>query len=161
LGIIGDSCVAHRTRVLTTTTVGVVLVVSALLVVMSQANRSSAAKCADFSALDRMEHVVPAARVVASPWLGPHHVYAVFMVPKEYNNSRYSARAAISDGTEATEPSEHSIEENGYRVEAPSGYYVVHAHVRTRIALWRLLTGRFGHLRRACNWRLVIQDTIR
>ena len=99
-----------------------------------------------------------ATQTVVEPWLGPHHVYGIFMVPDQYWRDRlYIARLMIQGFTE--EFSETSPEGGDtFNDRAEPGHYIKHAYLPTRTALWFLLTGRFGDLKLSCHWWLVIED---
>ena len=99
-----------------------------------------------------------ATQTVVEPWLGPHHVYGIFMVPDQYWRDRlYIARLMIQGFSE--EFSETSPEGGDiFNDRAEPGHYIKHAYLPTRTALWFLLTGRFGDLKLSSHWWLVIED---
>jgi len=103
----------------------------------------------------------PAVQIFVQPWLGPHHVYGVFSVPRQYRRDRlYTVRLLIQGiAEEFPETSPEGGELNSGQAE--SGHYMKRVYIPTRIALWLLLTGRFGDLKMPCHWWLVITDRMR
>lgn len=95
-------------------------------------------------------------QIVVQPWKGPHHVYGIFSVPERYKQHRlYSVRLVISGLTDElpeTSPDSGSI----YGSDVEVGQYLMRMYLPTRIALWMLLTGRFGDLKAPCHWWLVV-----
>jgi hypothetical protein len=133
---------------------GAVLLVGATV---RLANEPPTVQCAD--AKDEGRGRVPAAKVVARPWYGPHHVYGLFIVPNEYMDHRYietvNVRGLGNEVLRRGKRQRQRIDD----VAAGPGSYVARAYVPTRVAVWLLLTGRFGDLRSTCNWTLVFTDT--
>lgn len=101
-----------------------------------------------------------ATRTVVQPWRGPHHVYGVFSVPAQYRRNRlYTARLVIQGFAEdlpETSPESGPIGDNRGEV----GHYLMRVNLPTRVALWFLITGRFGDLKAPCHWWLVVADRI-
>ena len=118
-------------------------------------------ECHSEAPIAARKHWFRAIETVAQPWLGPHHVYGVFVVPVQYRRDRlYTARVIIQGSTE--EFSETSPETgNVYSGRAEPGHYIMRVYLPTRIALWFLLTGWFGDLKTPCHWWLVIEDRMR
>jgi hypothetical protein len=104
------------------------------------------------------EYWVPAIQTIAKPWLGPHHVYGVFSVPIEYRRHRlYSARLFIqgfSEDLPETSPEAGPINSS----QAKSGQYLMRVNLPTRLAVWFLMTGRFGDLTKPCHWWVILAD---
>lgn len=103
-------------------------------------------------------HEIAASRIVVRPWLGPHQVYGIFVVPDRFMDRRYAARLAVPGF-------EFGIIRNLIRKQAyvdaalaRPGHYLERAYVPTRVALRLLFTGRFGDLRTACHWQLRFYD---
>ena len=101
-----------------------------------------------------------AIQTVAQPWRGPHHVYGVFSIPDQYRRHRLYTATLMIQGF-AEEFPEISPESHIYSDPANPGQYIQHVYIPTRIAIWLLLTGRFGDLKMPCHWRLVIADRMR
>jgi hypothetical protein len=53
-------------------------------------------------------------------------------------------------------PGETSVNVHGDDISIEPGQHVVHAHIRTRLALWYLMIRRFGDLRATCNWAVAL-----
>jgi hypothetical protein len=119
------------------------------------ADRPPTTNCSDGSWLNSNKHVILASKVVVHPWYGPHHVYGYFVIPAHYSDTGYSATVTVRGVKDPAALSEGSVNFHGDIVPTELGHYVKHAHVRTRVALWFLMTGHFGDLRATCNWALV------
>ena len=97
--------------------------------------------------------VIRAAKVVARPWMGPHHVYGVFVVPAKYGDSgKYRATMTMPAGN-------FVVEAGGERGQwsdlvIPSGYFPKQVYVPTRLVLWRVMSGRLKRIGDPCNWTL-------
>jgi hypothetical protein len=99
-------------------------------------------------------HEFRAAEVVARPWFGLHHVYGIFILPTDYGGAKYDETLRVADYEEPFQRTRFPRPRRIDDVSASPGHYVRRSYVPTRIALWFLITGRFGDLRRACNWTL-------
>ena len=99
-------------------------------------------------------HEITASRIVVRPWLGRHHVYGIFAVPNRFIDRRYSAILAIDDFEAPIIRNLNPKKSYVDRTLAVPGHYLERAYVPTRVAIWFLLTGRFGDLRSPCHWRL-------
>ena len=99
-------------------------------------------------------HEIAASRIVVRPWLGPHQVYGIFVVPDRFMDPRYSARLAVAGFESAI--IRNLVRKRSYvdPALARPGHYLERAYVPTRVALRLLLTGHFGELRTACHWQL-------
>jgi hypothetical protein len=98
--------------------------------------------------------------VEVEPWLGPHHVYGVFMVPLQYRRHRLYTTTLMIEGF--TDVLSNISPEAGPMPNLPAvqGQYIMRVNLPTRTALWALWEGRFGDLKLACNWRLVVEDRV-
>jgi hypothetical protein len=104
------------------------------------------------------EYGFRATQTVVQPWQGQHHVYGTFTVPDQYRGDRlYTARLKILGFTGVIPDSspEGGDNDNG---RAEPGHYIKRVYLPTRIALWFIVTGRFGDLKMPCHWWLVIAD---
>lgn len=112
----------------------------------------------DAPSYPKLKYWSRATQVVAQPWWGPHHVYGRFVVPVQYKRHRlYTAKLMIQglvNDLPEISPEAGSI----YGDQVDSEHYVMRVHLPTRTAIWLLLTGRFGDLRLACHWWLVMAD---
>lgn len=96
--------------------------------------------------------------VVASPWYGPHHVYAVFQIPGRFAHGDHPATLKVADYLESIDI--RTPRNRGWTRSTVSipGHYPMRVYLPTRIALRLLVTGHFGDLRVPCNWALEIAD---
>ena len=120
--------------------------------------RSSAVSCgASAPAAPGLYRIAPA-RIVVRPWYGPHHVYGIFVVPDRFNDKRYAVSLAVHGVTRQIV--RRRLPEKTYvdATLAAPGHYLRRVFVPTRVALWFLITGRFGELRTPCQWELVFAD---
>lgn len=114
--------------------------------------------CRAEAPVEAKQHWFRATKTVVQPWQGPHHVYGTFTIPEQYKYDHiYTAKLAIQ-GIPAEFEAGSPEDEDAYSGRSEPGYYVKRVYLSTRIALWFLLTGRFGDLRTSCNWWLVIAD---
>ena len=121
-------------------------------------NRPATVDCRTEVPADRAVHRIVARKVVVQPWLGEHHVYGVFMVPNRYKDDEKYVVALTVRGIEHFAQGETSGSRRVDGVSAEPGHYLLRRYVRTRLALWFLVNGLFGDLRRPCNWALVFSE---
>lgn len=99
-----------------------------------------------------------ATEIVVQPWRGEHYVYGVFTVPVLYRRHRlYTAKLMIR-GLARDLPESSPEAGNVYSEQVDSEHYILRVHLPTRMALWFLVTGRFGDLTTPCHWWLIIAD---
>jgi hypothetical protein len=119
-------------------------------------NKPPTADCNAEAAATHAVHKIRATKVVVQPWLGPHHVYGIFVVPNGYeHNSKYAVTLTVRglDHYVALHDSPRDPYVDGAFTEP--GHRLLRGYVPTRVALWFLVNGLFGDLQRACNWALV------
>ena len=105
-------------------------------------------------------HEIRATGVVVQPWFGKHHVYGIFTVPDRYKHNKNYAVAMAVRGLDRRFAVGERVDKQ-YVVDdvlAGPGHYLLRLYVPTRVALWFLVNGLFGDLRRACNWTLVFVE---
>jgi hypothetical protein len=122
------------------------------------AMRAPTAGCESSAPADSSVHEIAAAKIVVRPWLGPHHVYGVFVVPNRFRDRRYSATLAVRD---FNAPLIRNLKRDRPYIDAAlsrPGHYLERAYVPTRVALRFLVSGRFGDLRTACEWQLAFRE---
>jgi hypothetical protein len=118
----------------------------------------TAADCAAATA-DPGAQGLRATRVVVEPWLGPHHVYGVFIVPNRYKpNLNFVVSMTIRGFNHQVAIAARPDYRHAEAVVAPPGHYVLRGYVPTRLALWLLVTGHFQQLRYPCNWMLAVRE---
>ena len=119
-------------------------------------NKPPTADCAPEAPANHEVHTIRATKVVVQPWLGPHHVYGIFMVPNGYkHNKKYAATMTVRAFDRSFVVGERSGTQYVDGVVAEPGNYLLSRYIPTRVALWFLVNGLFGDLRRPCNWALV------
>jgi hypothetical protein len=122
------------------------------------ATRQPTASCAPAARANPRVHEIEPARIVVRPWLGPHHVYGIFIVPNQFRDRKYSATLAVHD---FSEPVIRNLKRDKPYVDpalSTPGHYLERAYVPTRVALRFLVSGRFGDLRTACEWQLAFRE---
>jgi len=122
------------------------------------AHRPPTTSCDDRSWVNSSDTVVYSSQVVIKPWYGRHNVYGIFVIPPEYRDKAYSGSMIVRGVEEHEDLSARPTKEHGVIIAGVPDRYVRHAHLRSRIAWWFLLTGHFGDLRATCNWALVLTD---
>lgn len=79
-------------------------------------------------------------------------------MPVQYRRHRlYTAKLMIC-GLAEDLPETSPEAGNAYRGQVDFEQYVMQVHLPTRMALWFLVTGRFGDLRSFCHWWLIVAD---
>lgn len=91
-------------------------------------------------------------KLVVEPWRGEHNVYAIFALPEEYLYTSRQAQMLVK-GT-GTQWDVTIANPALYNLTTPDGYFLVIGFFRTRVALWRFVTGSFDQLQDPCNWVL-------
>lgn len=129
-----------------------------MLLVVTMLNMPQFTSCNQNPPVSDHERWFRAAKVVVQPWRGPHHVYGVFFVPKQYRRDRlYKAKLVVQGLTEEL-PETSPASGGGYDGRVDPGLYAMQLYLPTRMAIWLLFTGRFGDLNAACHWWIVIAD---
>ena len=137
--------------------IGLVFVTVMVLTTVWLAHRPPTTNCNDRSWLNASDSVF-ATRVVVEPWFGRHNVYGVFVIPSQYRDKDYSTTVIVRGVKEHSDLSPRLTREHGIIIAGVPDRYVRHSHIRSRIALWFLLTGHFGDIQSTCNWALVFTD---
>lgn len=112
--------------------------------------------CQSQALADRDDQVILASKVVVRPWYGPHHVFGIFEVPAQYRHKKHGEIVTLMGTLQKAEISDRPVEDHGDHFAAQPGRVAMHAHVRTRTALWFLLAGKLGDIENRCNWALII-----
>lgn len=155
---------AHKTiKTIGTVSAGVALVLAGTVAWLL--NKPATGDCGGEAPANHNVHEIRATKVVVQPWLGKHHVYGIFTVPDRYkHNKNYAVTMAVRGFDRrfaVDEWSDKRLADLAARLQdvdhviAPSGYYLLRMYVPTRVALWFLVNGLFGDLRRQCDWTLV------
>lgn len=131
----------------------IVLVCAALVVSNVVIWISSTRGTSDCLATDGSESAVFHARkVVVRPWLGQHHVYGIFVVPRDKNRFRATMIIHGLDDRLKVEPGGEVIHDTD--VVTREGYYSKLVYLPTRRMLWEALRGQFWVIQNPCNWML-------
>jgi hypothetical protein len=92
-------------------------------------------------------------KILVRPWLGQHHVYAVFMLP---NNYVYDWLIKVNlpvnktfCGT--TVKFTQAIDD----INLQPGHYLVRGYLQTRTALQYIFAGKINDLKQVSNWQLL------
>lgn len=97
-------------------------------------------------------------KIVVEPWRGQHHVYALFIVPKEYAATLGEREAIVRiNGVESTVNATVAKPSLYKQVEVPEDGLLLISYLWTRDALWQILQGKYGELQQSCNWTLYIR----
>ena len=91
-------------------------------------------------------------KVVVRPWLGQHHVYAVFMLPNNYSHDPLIKVNLPFNQTFCGVVANRSQTIAG--INAKLGHYLVKAYLQTRTAIKFILTGKINDLKEVKNWQL-------
>ena len=122
-------------------------------------NRPPTADCVAEAPTGRKAQEIRATQVVVQPWLGKHHVYGIFVVPSRYrHNRKYIVTTTVRGFDHSWAIGERFDEPYVDDPVAGPGHSLLRSHVPTRVAMWFLLNGLFGDLRRPCNWALVFVE---
>jgi hypothetical protein len=140
----------------------------AVVMMMWLVNKPPTSNCGSEEPADPNVYKIRATKVVVQPWLGEHQVYGIFTVPDRYkHNKNYAVTMAVRGFDHqfaVVERSDKRLEDLNERLQyvdhvfAPPGHYLLRSYVPTRVALWFLVNGRFGDLRRPCDWTLVFVE---
>jgi hypothetical protein len=129
-----------------------------LAVALWLTTRQATASCGPTAPTSSSVREIEPARIVVRPWLGPHHVYGIFVVPNQFRDKRYSATLAVRD---FSAPLIRNLKRDKPYVDptlSRPGHYLERAYVPTRVALRFLVSGRFGDLRTPCEWQLAFHE---
>jgi len=97
-----------------------------------------------------------AIKTVVQPWRGMHHVYGLFIIPDRFAaTKRYAVTISVDGVLYYCMWVEKSLKR---RMSPEHGEYLVQEYVPTRVALWFLINGLLGDLRRSENWAIVFSD---
>ena len=96
-------------------------------------------------------------KVVVRPWKGRHQVYAIFVLPNEYqaNNTVVVNIEGVSTycGSKPVPVAGNTFQ----GVYAKPGEHILLAYFRTRTASWSIAQGKAEQLQQPRNWLLGIQ----
>ncbi|MBD2450155.1 hypothetical protein H6G76_23935 [Nostoc sp. FACHB-152] len=105
-----------------------------------------------FLASTTQKFSVQASQIVVQPWFGEHHVYGIFMVPDEYQQTPFFVLTVPGGDSYCSKPFGYS--QNYNDVFAEPGTHLIRYYLRTRIALRLMLQGLYFQLNDKQNWTL-------
>ncbi|OUL19912.1 hypothetical protein BV372_33380 [Nostoc sp. T09] len=119
---------------------------------INKRSQVTACKPSEFIAAKGKQYLYPK-KIVFQPWRGPHHVYGVFSVSKEYQTDNLMQVTLLDNTTECgtIDPIDNSYSGGAY---AQPGHYLVKGYLNTRIALWLIVQGKGNQLEQPNNWTL-------
>ena len=127
-----------------------------ILLAVVLVNMPPATECMSSPPVTEHQYWVRASKVVAQPWRGRHQVYGIFTISEQFKFDHLYKASLTIQGIDAEFKAGSPEDEESANVTTESGYYTKRVYLSTRTALWFLVTGRFGNVRTACHWWLVI-----
>ncbi|MBE9052553.1 hypothetical protein IQ243_19425 [Nostocales cyanobacterium LEGE 11386] len=91
-------------------------------------------------------------KLVVQPWRGPHHVYAIFMIPSGYRSDGLFTVSIPGTQTYCGQYINGGKITSG--VDEPKYYTMMRGYLNTRIALKLIAQGNINQLKQPFNWRL-------
>lgn len=105
-----------------------------------------------FMSSNSQKFQVPATKVVVQPWLGEHHVYAIFAVPNQYKQTPFFILTVKGAGDFCEKPFGNSQYIDG--IAAQPNTHLIKDYIRTRLALKLILQGLYNQIQQKSNWTL-------
>jgi hypothetical protein len=122
-------------------------------------NRPPNTDCLPEAFTDQSVKGARAIKTVVQPWRGPHHVYGLFIIPKQFaETKRYAITISVEGALYYCMWVEKSLTQRRKIISAEPGGYLVREYVPTRVAMWFLINGLSGELRHPENWGIVFND---
>lgn len=100
----------------------------------------------------KQEFLVHASKVVVEPWLGQHHVYAIFTIPDVYRETPFFIVTVPGDRQYCSHP--FGYDQNYDDVFAPAGTHLVRYYIRTRTGIKLIFQGLYSQLNNPEKWLL-------
>ena len=92
-------------------------------------------------------------KIVVKPWVGPHHVYGLFMIPNGYRNDFFFT--VTIDKTEVNcgvfNDAATKLTES---INVKPGYYLIKGFLNTRVGLQLIIQGKGDQLKQPQNWKV-------
>lgn len=92
-------------------------------------------------------------KIVVQPWRGQHQVYAIFMIPKAYQN-QYLFKLTLPNNETYCGGLHHIYHPANDGITPKPEYYFMKGYLNTRIALEVIFQGKFNELNQPMNWKL-------
>jgi hypothetical protein len=144
-------------RKLLVVTIGALTLGTSLILTTSSLQNSSnliSSVCPAMTEINNTSLQFHPIKIVAEPWRGEHHVYAIFTVPLQYKKNYERSRMLVKGSD--TPWYVTLTDGQKYGVTTPEGHFLLIGFFRTRMALWYWISGKFGDLQQPCNWTLHI-----
>ncbi|MEA5514467.1 hypothetical protein [Nodularia sp. UHCC 0506] len=104
-----------------------------------------------FSQLQNEQYTHPQ-KLVVQPWLGPHNVYAIFLIPSGHSTDGLFTVTIPGTPTRCGRIQDIGKVLSG--VDEPKYYTINRGYLNTRIALQLIAQGKLNQLKELDNWRL-------
>lgn len=96
-------------------------------------------------------------KVIVEPWLGQHHIYAIFIVPQGHLYDNFITVNLGNNHIFCGDVSRLPYSQDG--VIAQPGYDLAKGFLHSRTGIKFIFTGKINEIRKASNWQLgVTQD---
>jgi hypothetical protein len=92
-------------------------------------------------------------KIVVKPWVGPHNVYGMFMIPDGYRNDFFFTVTIDKTDVHCGVMDEVATK-FAAGVNAKPGYYLIKGLLNTRVALQLIIQGKGDQLKQPQNWRV-------
>lgn len=120
---------------------------------------SIASKCPEYALVtrDSSSYQLHPHKVIVKPWRGRHQVYAIFVLPEEYQASNFFM-VSIEGASTYCGGKPVAVAGNIFQgVYAKPGERILVGYFRTRTASWVIAQGKIEQLKRSRNWVLSVQ----
>lgn len=96
-------------------------------------------------------------KVIVRPWKGRHQVYAIFVLPNEYQANNAAVVSIEGESTYCSGTPISVKADEVHKVYAKPGERIVVTYFRTRTASWLIAQGKGDLLKQPHNWSLSVQ----
>jgi len=97
-------------------------------------------------------------KVIVKPWLGRHHIYAIFMLPKGNLHDNFITVNLATNQTFCSNISK--IGQNVDGIIAQPGYDLAKGYLHTRTGIKFILAGKINDIKKVENWRLGVASSL-
>jgi len=101
---------------------------------------------------DRIYYLNPE-KVIVEPWSGRHHVFGIFMMPKQYT-ADHSMTITLPGSRILCGHLEYASTNSIAGISAKPGYFLIKGFLETRVAIQLIIQGQGNELRQLSNWKL-------
>lgn len=99
------------------------------------------------------KHYTHPEKIVIKPWVGPHNVYGIFMIPSGYDNDFFFT-VTIDETEVHCGVFKYAGTKLAESINTKREYYVIKGFLNTRVALGLILQGKGDQLKQAQNWKV-------